>query len=120
MPPLKVTQHGIILFTSKYQACVDFYRNIMGLEVAYSKDTLTCFRLGSAYLMVETGGIASDQEKGRTQSSTVLRFDVLNLDAAADTLESHGIAVERLAFDWGRIGVFIDPDGNRCELKQAS
>ncbi len=28
-----------------------------------------------------------------------------------------GVGVERRVFDWGRIGVFIDPDGNGCELK---
>ncbi|WP_227001822.1 VOC family protein [Virgibacillus necropolis] len=27
---------------------------------------------------------------------------------------------EQLAFDWGNIAVFLDPDGNRIELNETS
>ena len=29
------------------------------------------------------------------------------------------VAVDLHEFSWGAIGVFVDPDGNRCELKNA-
>lgn len=114
---MNVAQYGIILFVEKYEECVEFYRDVLALEVAYAKDSLTCFRFGSAYLMVEQGGRSSRQEKGRNQNPTVLRFDVTNLEAAAEALQGKGVSVERQSFDWGHIGVFTDPDGNRCELK---
>ncbi len=116
---MNITQCGIILFVEKYEECVAFYRDAVSLEVAYAKDSLTCFHFGSAYLMVEQDGISSRQEKRRDQNPTVLRFDVANLEAAALELQRKGIPVERQSFDWGQIGVFADPDGNRCELKSA-
>jgi lactoylglutathione lyase len=114
---MNVAQYGIILFVEKYEECVAFYRDAVSLEVAYTKDSLTCFRFGSAYLMVEQDGVSSSQEKGRNQNPTVLRFNVTDLEAAAVTLQGKGVPVERQSFVWGRIGVFTDPDGNRCELK---
>lgn len=117
---MNVVQYGIILFVQKYDECVAFYRDVISLEMAYTKDALTCFRFGSAYLMVEQGGRGSGQEKDRNQNPTVLRFDVTDLEAAAVTLESKGVKVERQCFDWGHIAVFTDPDGNRCELKGES
>ncbi|PTU32554.1 hypothetical protein CJD38_00020 [Stenotrophobium rhamnosiphilum] len=91
----------------------------MSLEVAYTKHSLTCFHFGSAYLLVEQSDGNSRQENGHNKNPTVLRFDVTNLEAAATELESKGVSVERQLFDWGHIGVFSDPDGNRCELKFA-
>ncbi|MGH8504628.1 MAG: VOC family protein [Stenotrophobium sp.] len=114
---MNVAQYGIILFVEKYEECVAFYRDVVSLEVAYAKDSLTSFRFGSAYLMIEQGGRGASQEKGRHQNPTVLRFNVTDLEAAAAELRGKGVPVESQSFDWGRIGVFTDPDGNRCELK---
>ena len=116
---MNVIQHGIILFVEKYVECVDFYRDVLSLPVAYVNESFTCFHFGSAYLMVEEGGTCSTAEKSRAQNPTVLRFDVSDLEAAAAELESKGCPVERLSFEWGRIGAFNDPDGNRCEMKNA-
>ena len=116
---MNVIQHGIILFVEKYVECVDFYRDVLSLQVAYEKESLTCFHFGSAYLMLEDGGKCSMAEKSRAQNPTVLRFNVSDLEAAAAELESKCCPVERLSFEWGRIGVFKDPDGNRCEMKNA-
>ncbi|MEY8690303.1 MAG: VOC family protein [Leptothrix sp. (in: b-proteobacteria)] len=116
---MNIVKHGIILFVERYAECVAFYRDVVALRVAYAKASLTCFDLGSAYLMVEEGGVRSTAEKDRAQNPTVLRFDVSDLAAAASELESKACPVEQLAFEWGSIGIFTDPDGNRCELKQA-
>lgn len=116
---MNVAQYGIILFVEKYEECVVFYRDVVSLEVAYTKDSLTSFVFGSAYLMVEQGGSSSTQEKGRTENPTVLRFNVTDLEATVADLKAKGVPVESRSFDWGRIGVFTDPDGNRCELKSA-
>lgn len=116
---MNVAQYGIILFVEKYEACVAFYRDVVSLEVAYTKDSLTRFRFGSAYLMVEQDGRGSSRRKRRGRNPAVLRFDVTDLEAAAVELQGKGILVERQSFDWGCIGVFTDPDGNRCELKSA-
>jgi lactoylglutathione lyase len=116
---MNIVQHGIILYVEKYDACVAFYRDVVSLEVAYAKESLTCFHFGAAYLMVEDGGKGSKVEKTLTQNPTVLRFNVSDLEVAAIELESRGAQVQRLSYEWGSIGVFIDPDGNRCELKSS-
>jgi lactoylglutathione lyase len=114
---MNVSQYGIILFVEKYEECIAFYRDVVSLEADYAKDSLTCFRFGSAYLMVERCERSSRQEKTPVLNPTVLRFEVTNLEDATAILQSKGISVERRSFDWGHIGVFTDPDGNKCELK---
>lgn len=116
---MHITQFGILLFTEHYDACVAFYRDQLRLPVTQVKDTLTTFAFGDGYLMVEQGGLSSTTEKSLAQNPTVLRFNVVNLPEAAQALRLRGVAVEVLEFDWGVIGVFSDPDGNRCELKSS-
>lgn len=116
---MDIEQTGIILFVENYEPCVGFYRDCLSLPVVHVQETLTTFALGAAYLMVERGGVACHGEKSRAQNSTILRFNVLDVHSAAMELRERGVSVEIHAFDWGVIGVFLDPDGNRCELKNA-
>ncbi len=116
---MKIAQHGIILYVEHYEQCVRFYSDVLGLRIVWTKDDLTSFEFGSSYLMIEIGGVASLAEKSIQQNPTVLRFNVEDIRSAADAIEAKGVAVELLSFEWGDIGVFKDPDGNRCELKNA-
>lgn len=114
---MDIAQPGVILFTQNYPACVAFYRDKLGLPVTQEKETLTKFAFGPAYLMVEVGGPPAGGEKTRAQNPTILRFDVADVRAAADELIGRGVEVEVRTLPWGSIGIFLDPDGNRCELK---
>jgi lactoylglutathione lyase len=114
---MQIARSGIILYVEHYDQCVSFYRDQVLLPVEYVKETLTCFTFGTSYLMVEQDGVASSTEKTIAQNPTVLRFNVSNVKAAAEALRTRSVAVEEQTFDWGEIGVFVDPDGNRCELK---
>ncbi len=107
---------GIILFTERFEECVAFYRDLVGLPVWFAKDGLVCLRFGAGYLMVETGGVAVSGVKSRAQNPTVIRFNVEGLDVAAEVLRGRRVVVDVMDFDWGRIGQFVDPDGNLCEL----
>jgi lactoylglutathione lyase len=106
--------HGIILFTDRYEACRDFYRDIVGLPVWFEKPGLTCLEFGDGYLMVEEG---AGRALGR--GATTLRFNVDDVDGSARALRDRGVAVEVRRFDWGTVAGFVDPDGNACELKDA-
>lgn len=117
---LGITQVGIILFTEHYESCVTFYRDQVRLPVKHVQATLTTFAFGTGYLMVEQGGAAAQTEKSRSQNPTVLRFDVADVQVAARTLRKRGVMVEVCEHEWGVIGVFLDPEGNRCELKQSN
>ncbi|KEP68565.1 glyoxalase [Thioclava dalianensis] len=115
----QVVTPGIILFTERFEQCVRFYRDMLGLPVWFEKEGLCCLRFGSGYLMVETGGHASAEKKTVHENPTALRFNVRDVEAAAQLLRQHGIAVSVAHHDWGVTGRFLDPDGNICSLKDA-
>lgn len=116
---MQITKTGIIVFVEHYEECVSFYRDRLLLPITEVTQTLTTFAFGSAYLMVEQGGVSSQNQKSRAQNPSVLRFNVIDIQEAALELRTKGVPVEIHEFDWGGIGVFWDPDGNRCELKNA-
>lgn len=115
----QVQTFGIILGTERYDACVAFYRDTLGLPVWYEKPGLLCLRFGTGYLMIETGGMARDERKPNSENPTMLRFNVDDVKAAASELESKGVKVRVTEYSWGTVGTFTDPDGNACELKDA-
>jgi lactoylglutathione lyase len=117
--PLEIKTCGIILGTENFDDCVHFYRDIIGLPVWYVKTQLVCLRFGDGYLMIETGGVANEGEKTNNQNPTMLRFNVEDVETAAQALRAEGVAVEVTTYDWGKVGTFADPDGNKCELKNA-
>lgn len=108
-----VINHGVVLFCADYEGCVRFYRDLLELPVWYEKPTLTCFRFGDGYLMVERDG-----QVGQTRG-IMLRFNVMNVPERARELAAKGIAIEVQTHDWGTTARFHDPDGNLCQLKDA-
>ena len=116
---LETVSYGIILGCENYDACVAFYRDKLGLPVWYDKGHLICLKMGDAYLMIETGGKASTCVKGAEDNPTMLRFNVHDVAEKAARLRTEGIAVNVMHYPWGTVGTFADPDGNKCELKNA-
>jgi len=120
---MQFTRTGVILCTERYGECVAFYRDILGLPVverlddAHSK--LTVFRFGAdTYLMVETGGEASDHAKTLRENPVWLRFNVRDVSIAAEALRAKGVRVAIRREVWGTVGDFADPDGNVCSLRE--
>ncbi|MFG6149267.1 VOC family protein [Halobacillus sp. B23F22_1] len=115
---MKVQETGLILFVENYNACVDYYENKLKINKRSEKKDLTTFDISTGYLMIERGGVSSNKEKSRGQNPTVLRFDVFSLESAVLELKSRGVEFieNRLDFDWGKIAVCNDPDGNRIEI----
>ncbi len=114
-----VRTFGIILGTERFDECLRFYKDTLGLPVWFEKDRLVCLRFGDGYLMIETGGIARGGRKTNAQNPTMLRFNVDDVEAVAGLLQENGVDVQVKEYDWGIVGTFIDPDGNACELKDA-
>ena len=114
---MKVEKLGIILKTNRQRECVESYRSILGLDVLFEDDFLTCFACGESYLMVEPA------PEGTTDSPTtnlVLRFNVENVQAERHRLQNLGLETHHARFDWGEILTFTDPAGTQLELKDAS
>lgn len=115
------TQAGIILRTENYEDCVGFYRDVLCLPVLFQLNrpdsVLTSFDLGGTYLMVEPDGPKPPDRKSIDESPVTLRFNVADLETTATALESRGVTVNRRQFEWGVVADFVDPDGNRCQLR---
>lgn len=115
---MKLDRIGIILYVEKYQKCVDFYKNIVGLDILFKTDFLTCFNFGEAYLMVEPTDDEIDKtENGRDK--TCLRMNIENVSEFANQLKANGVEVNYQEHDWGTIAKFYDPDGNLCAFKDS-
>ena len=110
-------QPGLVLLDEQYDACAKFYREVVGLEVYADLGDLIVFRFGSAYLAVERDGVAVPRGKSPAQGPVTLRFNVADVQTDAARLRAKGVEVEVGTFDWGTIGKFLDPDGNRCEFR---
>jgi lactoylglutathione lyase len=110
-------QPGLVLFTEDYPRCLAFYRDLLELPVLFASETVTALKFGDGYIMVEGGGTSAPPAKSRAQSPITLRFNVADVDERAQWLRSKGIAIDVSHWDWGTIGTFTDPDGNRCELR---
>jgi len=112
---------GLILYTEKYPECVNFYGDILGLDLLFEinrpGEQLTCFDLGGVYLMLETGGYSHSNVKPIDQCPTKFRFNVPNVDAVCTELRSKGVTIEVHHYEWGTTAEFSDPDGNRCALR---
>lgn len=118
-PPFLAKTFGIILGTERFEECVAFYRDVLGLPVLFVKERLVCLRFGAGYLMIETGGVAREGRKSNAENPTMIRFNVEDVEAAAARLRERGVDVNVRQFSWGTVGTFVDPDGNACELKNA-
>lgn len=115
----------MVLCTENYNDCVTFYTEVMELSVLHILDDehskLTTLDFGGGhYLMIETGGEANAVGKSITQNPVWLRFNVESIDASVKVLEEKGIVVNVRREVWGTIADFLDPDGNRCSLREES
>ena len=108
---------GIILYTIKYQKCVAFYENILGLNKMFDTENLTCFEFGDSYLMVEIDDEYKGSNTNQERIRTCLRMNVPDVKELANALIAKGVQVNYQEHSWGTIAKFYDPDGNLCAFK---
>ena len=112
-----LVQSGLVLFAADRDASVRFYQDVVGLPLFRATEFVTVLAFGASYLMIEPGGVAASGAKDRAQNPMTLRFNVADVDREAERIRALGVPVEVSRHDWGTIGAFHDPDGNRCELR---
>jgi len=120
---MKFERTGVILCTERYDECVAFYEQTLGLTRLETLDNehskLTVLGFGSdTYLMIETGGDAFPSGKNLGQNPVWLRFNVKDVVSASEELQAAGIQVKIRREVWGTVGDFVDPDGNICSLRE--
>ncbi|EJL6727390.1 glyoxalase/bleomycin resistance/dioxygenase family protein [Vibrio alginolyticus] len=113
---------GIIVKTENYSKCFDFYHNIIGLKLTEEKVEnnfkLAQFEFGSSYLMVETGGKAYESGKGVGMNPCVIRFEVADIEKVKLAFKKHRVHINYNEFEWGKLVIVFDPDGNQVEFKE--
>ncbi len=109
---------GFILYVINYEACVDFYKNILELKIMFSTKNLTCFKFGGSYLMIELDDEHLN-ETNHIRTKTCLRMNVQNVKALADKLTQQNVKVNYQEHTWGTIAKFNDPDGNLLAFKDS-
>lgn len=118
---MEIVRTGIILNVEKFDACVNFYKDLFGLEILfeeqYGEFKLACFDFDGSYLMIETDGYANPEGKSLKENSTKLRFNVSNIQAALERIRSFGIDAEIVKNNWGSTINLYDPDGNRVGVR---
>ena len=114
---MNIKETGIILFLENYEENVKFYTDKLGLNLRERKEGLSKLDFGNGYLMIEDNGVSNKIEKTRAQNPTVIRIEVQNFNETITELENRGISIQVHKFNWGTIGVIIDPEGNRIEIK---
>ncbi|MNI53459.1 Glyoxalase-like domain protein [compost metagenome] len=117
---MKIKETGIILFTENYEQAVEYYVNRIGLTLRLKNDHLSFLEFGNSYLLIEGNGVASETAKTRAQNPVCLRVDVYDFEQTVIELLGRGVDVEVRKFTWGTVGVIIDPEGNRIEIKDGN
>ncbi len=72
---------------------------------------------GENYLMIETGGTSIPAGKTVDQNPVWLRFNVEDVEEAANELRRKGVDVKLRKEVWGTVADFVDPDGNFCSFR---
>lgn len=117
---MNISKTGFILYTINFEKCVEFYRDLLGLEVLYVKKDLCRFDFYGSYLMVEVDDMTdlkSPEENFRDRSC--IRFNVDNVREACKILDQNNINYSYAEFDWGTIAKFRDPDNNLIGFRSA-
>ncbi|WP_088330113.1 VOC family protein [Lacimicrobium sp. SS2-24] len=121
---MQFERYGIILNVANFDECVAFYQSLFGLTKMFTKQDgdfrLACLTFGSGYLMIETGGVASETEKTFAQSPTTLRFHVEDTREILALVQTYDPEAKRLDTDWGAIIRCKDPDGNPISIRESA
>lgn len=121
---MDIEDYGIILNVYNFDECVLFYKSLFGLPEMFSKVDgdfkLTCLAFGSAYLMLESGGVACSSKKTFSQNPAILRFNVADIHKALEAVQEYDSEAKIIENDWGSIIRCIDPDGNPISIRESS
>jgi len=118
---MNTERYGIILNIEKCDESVTFYRDVLEINVMFSKVEgdfkLNCVEFGSCYLMIETEGFAEPSGKSIKTCPSKPRFNVSDIEDALKRVEGFNIPFEFIKSDWGSTINIYDPDGNRIGIR---
>lgn len=109
------------LLVSDLEKAISFYRDVLGLSLIEREEKCALFDAGSGALFeLWPTGIASSVPKTPEHQSLRVAFRVDNLDQTISELKGRGVQFigEIGEYEGTRWISFIDPEGNRLELKE--
>ncbi|MFN8560417.1 MAG: VOC family protein [Anaerolineae bacterium] len=115
---------AVVLFVQDFEACLAFYRDKLGLEVALLESDFAAFRfadqdfaLQAMPTAVELFGALPERSTGSDRA--MLCTKVADVDAAYQQFRANGVEFTKAPEDkyWGiRAAYFRDPEGNLWEI----
>ncbi len=119
------------IYVNDYDRCLEFYRDIMGLEIAMISqvDRYAEFATGSTKLTVMCGnkikeyfGSRISVFFGQKNDAIALSFQVDDVDEACKYFKDKGVEIVSMPWNfasWGvKLALIRDPEGNLIELVQ--
>ena len=114
-----------VLVSDQDQA-LDFYTNVLGMEKRNENPTpdgprfLTVGVEGDDFMLVLWPGTPGQAEPamGRPPASITIETD--DIQKTYEDLRAKGVEFvsDLLEFEWGSVAQFLDPDGNRLQIRQ--
>jgi catechol 2,3-dioxygenase-like lactoylglutathione lyase family enzyme len=117
--------HAITLFVDDLAAARDFYRDVLGLPVAFADDDSAAFNFGKTIVnllgdeaapeLIDPVAVAPRDASSRS----LLTIDVADVDAVCAELSGRGVSMLNGPVDrpWGvRTAAFSDPAGHVWEI----
>ena len=111
------------LLVADFERAVTFYRDVLGLTLLEREERCALFDAGHGSLFeLWPPGVASQSPKTPERQSLRVAFRVDDLDGAISELRGRGVQFvgEVGEYQGTRWINFVDPEGNRLELKEVS
>lgn len=105
----------ITLWVNEYDACLAFYRDVLGLPLETADDNFAQFATQGAKLYLHRLGTKSPLRSRALE----IHFEVTDVDAVYCKLLERGVQFEHQPANmpWGtRMAAFRDPEGNAIEI----
>ncbi|MDX1527472.1 MAG: VOC family protein [Gammaproteobacteria bacterium] len=115
--PLSIERANTIVYCSRWQECVGFYRQGLGLSVVFENHWFVEFALNSASSLSIADARCATIESAQGRGFTVT-LKVPDIHAARTALAARGLEPGRVErHPWGANVFYVrDPDGNRVEF----
>jgi uncharacterized glyoxalase superfamily protein PhnB len=118
----------ITQFVTDQDKALEFYTKVLGFEKrvdAPTSDGRSRFVAvgieGQDFSLVLWPGKPGQAEPVDGRIPAACTLETSDCPKAFETLKSRGVTFETdvLEYPWGKIAVFVDPDGNRLQLREA-
>ena len=119
MKSLKFKLANIILYCKKWEETVEFYRDVLGLEVRFSKGWFVEFYLNESSCLS-----VADEKHASVKSSDgggiTISLNVEDIEVCRASMVKAGVNPSLIKeHPWGAfVFMFHDPEGNRLEMWQ--